>query len=187
MITNFAPKEVIQLFRSSLYSKFFTGMTGTLPHENAFACTLLTWHITKTAQGSNSCWIGLFKQAPRASHTSHISHISDAKSVGTKYLRNPTEMYIYSLLSRHFNAANVHPHHLFHITMSNVPSDITPNTIFFGVKSPDNQVCFICKPISTCAGVTDRDIVAHMNSVFTYNWLRLSGGAPSRGPFWRFL
>ena len=151
MITNFAPKEVIQLFRSSLYSKFFTGMTGTLPHENAFACTLLTWHIAKTAQGSNSCWIGLFKQAPRASHTSHISHISHAKSVGTKYLRNPTEMYIYSLLSRHFNAANVHPHHLFHITMSNVPSDITPGTIFFGVKSPDNQVCFICKPISSCA------------------------------------
>ena len=43
--TNFAPKEVIQLFRSSLYPKFF--MTGTLPHENAFACTLLTWHMQR--------------------------------------------------------------------------------------------------------------------------------------------
>ena len=79
--TNFAPKEVIQLFRSSLYPKFF--MTGTLPHENAFACTLLTWHIAKTAQGSNSCWIGLFKQAPRASHTSLYP---------TFHMPNPSEL-----------------------------------------------------------------------------------------------
>ena len=173
MISNFAPKEVIRLFRSSLYPKFF--MHGTLPHENAFACTLLAWHIAETASGSNSCMIGLSDQAARVSLTSHISHISHAKSLGSKYRRNPTEMYMFSLLTRHFNAANATPHHLFQITLSHVPSDITPSTIFFGVQSPDDQVCFICKPISTCAGVTNRDIVAHMNSGFT-NSARLVTG-----------
>ena len=70
VITNVAPNAVIRLFRSSLCPKFF--MPGTLPHENAFACTLLSWHIAKTALGSNSCRIGLSDQAPRVRHTSHI-------------------------------------------------------------------------------------------------------------------
>ena len=170
--TNFAPKAVIQLFRSFLCPKFF--MPGILLHENAFACVLLAWHIAKTAQGSNTCLIGLFDQAPRVPHISRISHISHVKSIGTKYLRNPTEMYIFSLLAR-FDAANPTPHHLFEITLSHAPSDITPSTIYFGVKSPDSQVFFICKPISTCAGVTNCDIVAHMNSIFT-NCARLVTG-----------
>lgn len=118
-------------------------MPGTLPHENAFARTLLAWHIAKAVPpGRKLCMTGLSSQAARVPRTSRMSHISHVKSRKAKYLRNPTEMYIFSLLTRHFNVADATPHHLFQITLSHVPSDITPS-------------------------VTNHDIVAHMNSVFT--------------------